>query len=159
MPVEVKTNDSPDIVVFVKGGVGKEESNVKGIESKNNNNEFPRLGWLFNNKAHIVITNTYLDVRCIVGGQVDVEAVVVVVVATQLLIDQNHPMMPYRLARLNDGTHRWQGRHIPLNMATWVIHCRLDEWTVVFYVQDTKCHLIFWIYVTIIGKDKVLCYT
>lgn len=104
---------------------------------------------------HTVFTSAYLDVRRTVGGQVDVEAVVVVVVVTaQLLVDQNHPVVLYGLARLNYGTHGRQGRHIPLNVATRVIHCRLDEWTVVFYVQDPECHLIFWICVKIMGGKE-----
>lgn len=107
---------------------------------------------------HTVFTSAYLDVRRTVGGQVDVEAVVVVVTA-QLLVDQDHPVVLYGLARLNYGTHGRQGRHIPLNVATRVIHCRLDEWTVVFYVQDAECHLIFWICVKIMGENKVLCFT
>ncbi len=95
--------------------------------------------------------NAYLDVRRTVGGQVDVEAVVVVVITAQLLVDQDHPVVLYRLGRLNDGTHGWQGRHIPLHVATWVVHCRLDERTVVLYVQDTEWQLIFWICVKIVS--------
>lgn len=107
-----------------------------------------------------MFTGAYLDVRRTVGGQVDVEAVVVVVVVTaQLLVDQDHPVVLYGLARLNYGTHGRQGRHIPLHVATRVIRCRLDEWTVVFYVQDPEYHLIFWICVKIMGGKKVLCFT
>lgn len=53
------------------------------------------------------VYNAYLDVRWAVGGQVDVEAVVVVVGA-HLLVDQDHPMVLHRLACLNDGAHRRQ---------------------------------------------------
>lgn len=47
---------------------------------------------------------TYLDVRRTVCAQINVEAVAVVV-SGELLVDQNHPMMLYSLARLNDGTN------------------------------------------------------
>lgn len=88
----------------------------------------------------------YLDVRRTVGGQVHVEAVAVRVGA-KLLVDQNHTVVLYSPARLNDGAHRRQGRHIPLNVAARVVRCRLNEWTVILNVQDTESHLIFWIFV------------
>lgn len=66
---------------------------------------------------HGLFTDTYLYVSRAVGGQVDVEAVAVVDVTAPLLVDQDHPMALNRLGRLDDGTHRRQGRHVPLNMA------------------------------------------
>ncbi len=112
----------------------------------------------FNKKARRIIINAHLYVRCTVSGQVDVEAVVHAVTA-QLLVDQDDPVVLHRLARLNDGAHRWQGRHVPLNVATWVVRRRLDEWTVVLYVQDAECHLIFWICEKTTGQKNVLRFT
>lgn len=68
---------------------------------------------------NIVIHNKKnLDIRRAVGGQVDVEAVAVVVdVTTQLLVDQDHPVAFHRLIGLDDGTHWGEGRNMPLNMA------------------------------------------
>lgn len=84
--------------------------------------------------THIIFTSAYLNVRWTVGGQVDMEAVVFVAVNAQLPVDQDHTMVLHRPARLNYGTHRRQRCHVPLNVATWVVRCRLDEWTVVLYV-------------------------
>lgn len=53
-----------------------------------------------------VFTSIYLDVRGTVGSQVDMEAVVVVVsVGTQLLVDQDNPVVLYRPVGLDYGTH------------------------------------------------------
>jgi len=99
-----------------------------------------------------------LDVRRAVGGQVDVEAVVVVVVAAvvaaQLPVEQHQAVVLDGLARLNDGTHGGKGRQVPLHVAFRVVHRRLDERTVIFYVQDTEPHLIFGICVTIKKKEN-----
>lgn len=60
----------------------------------------PKQSWL-----EILLKNTtYLDVRCTVCAQINVEAVAVVV-GGELLVDQNHPVVLYSLARLNDGTN------------------------------------------------------
>ncbi len=84
---------------------------------------------------------------------------VVHVVTALLLVDQDHPMVLYRLVCLNDGAHGGQGRHIPLDVAPRVVHRWLDDWTVVLYVQDAEGHLIFLICVRTIGKRTVLCLT
>lgn len=110
-------------------------------------------GIVSNRKERAASCRAHLDVRGTVGGQVDVEAVAVVVTAL-LLVDQDHPVVLHRLARLNDGTHGRQGRHVPLHVAARVVHGGLDQGTVVLYVQDAECHLIVRVYVRVKGKKK-----
>lgn len=69
--------------------------------------------------------------------------VVVVAVATQLLVDKNHPVMFYGAAGLDDRAHGRQGGHVPLDVAARVVCRGLDERAAVLYVQDTEFHLIF----------------
>lgn len=69
--------------------------------------------------------------------------VVVVAVATQLLVDQNHPVMFYGTAGLDDRAHGRQGGHVPLDVAARVVRRGLDERAAVLHVQDAEFHLIF----------------
>lgn len=69
--------------------------------------------------------------------------VVVVAVATQLLVDQNHPVMLYGAAGLDDRAHGRQGGHVPLDVAARVVRRGLDERAAVLHVQDAEFHLIF----------------
>lgn len=81
---------------------------------------------------------SHLNVGGVVGGQVDAKGVGVV--QSQFLIHQDHTVVLYRLAALDNGPHRGQGRHTPLYMAARVVYRGLDHRTAVLHMQDTEGH-------------------
>lgn len=125
-----------------------ERTNVAAVKRN-----FPRNA-SFVSLCFLKRSGTHLDVRRAVGGQVNVEAVVCV--TAELLVHQNHPVVLHGPVRLKDGTHGWQGAHVPLNVVPRDVWGRLDERTVVLYVQDAERYVIFWIFVKTKGINKVL---
>lgn len=97
---------------------------------------------------------SHSNVWVVVSGEVDPERVRVRL--AHFLIDLDNAVVLGWLRRLYNRAHRWQRRHVPLDMTARVIHRGFDEATVVLHVQDAEFYLIVLIWCAQKRKGKSL---
>lgn len=88
---------------------------------------------------HVSWSLSHLDVRVVVGGQVDSEGVGRML--PNLFVNEDHAVVLSWSVTLDNGPDRGQGRHAPLDVAAGVVHGRLDQGLTVLHVQDAKPHV------------------